>query len=304
MTRSTENRAVVFADISESSALYRKLGDATARQMIVACIEALCAVVARFEGSLVKTVGDAILCVFPSAERAVRAAIQMQNAVAGAKFEGHPMAIHVGVNYGRVLVENGDVFGDTVNVSAYLTAVAMRDQILTTEATQNALCGELKESVRPIFHTVLKGSGRESLVYQVLWRADPTDITNLNVQSSRVIPGDSGSLIVGLADNRFRLDRWRSSLSVGRGPDSDLVVSDPYASRQHLTIRVLQTRFYLIDHSINGTYVTLHGANEVHLLREEMPLDRSGTLCLGRSAADQPDEVIAFEYDRRSMFRL
>ena len=304
MTRSTENRAVVFADISESSALYRKHGDATARQMIVACIETMNAVLTRHEGGLVKTVGDAILCVFPSADRAVRAAMEMQTAVSRGSFSEHRMGIHVGVNYGRVLVEDGDVFGDTVNVAAYLTAVAMREQILTTESTQDVLSAELKDSVRPIFHTVLKGSRRESLVYQVLWRPDRLDVTNLNMESSRVIPGDSGSLIVGLRDQRFRLDRWRSSLSIGRSRDCDVVVADRYASREHLTVRVLQTRFYLIDHSINGTYVTLHGGSEVHLLREEMPLDRSGTMCLGRSAVDHPDEVIEFEYDRRSMFRL
>ncbi|HYC46011.1 MAG TPA: adenylate/guanylate cyclase domain-containing protein [Burkholderiales bacterium] len=295
---------MLFADISGSSALYQKFGDATARQMVVACIETMSSVLPRFEGELVKTVGDAILCVFPTADLAALAAGEMQSAVAAARFANHPMAIHVGVHYGRVLVEDGDVFGETVNVAAYLTAVAMRDQILTTEITEQALSPALKSSVRPIFNTVLKGSGRESIVYQVLWRPDRMEITDLNVHSSRVIPGDSGSLIVALGDKRIRLDRWRPNLTVGRSRDCDLVVSDRYASRQHLTIRVLQTRFYLIDHSINGTFVTLQDADEVHLLREEIPLDRSGGMCLGRSAAEQPHELITFQYDRRSMFRL
>jgi adenylate cyclase len=109
---------------------------------------------------------------------------------------------------------------------------------------------------------------------------------------------------VALGEKRIRLDRWRPSLSVGRSRDCDLVVTDRYASRQHLTIRVLQTRFYLIDHSINGTFVTLQDGDEVHLLREEIPLDRSGGMCLGRSVAEHPHELITFQYDRRSMFRL
>jgi adenylate cyclase len=169
MGRHSEDKAVLFADISGSSALYQKLGDATARQMVVACIETMSSVLPRFEGELVKTVGDAILCVFPTADLAARAAGEMQSAVSGTRFANHPMAIHVGVNYGRVLIDDGDVFGDTVNVAAYLTAVAMRDQILTTEATEQALSPALKSSVRPVFNTVLKGSGRESIVYQVLW---------------------------------------------------------------------------------------------------------------------------------------
>ena len=57
-----------------------------------------------------------------------------------------------------MLVEDGDVFGDTVNAAAYLTAVAMAEQILTTEATENNLSAALKSCVRPVFNAVLKGN--------------------------------------------------------------------------------------------------------------------------------------------------
>jgi hypothetical protein len=66
----------------------------------------------------------------------------------------------------------------------------------------------------------------------------------------------------------------------------------------------MRTRFYLIDHSINGTFVTLDGAREVHVLREDFPLERSGRISLGRSADDRSEGVITFSYDRRSMFRI
>ncbi len=66
----------------------------------------------------------------------------------------------------------------------------------------------------------------------------------------------------------------------------------------------MRTRFYLIDHSINGTFVTLADGEEIHVLRAEMLLDRSGELSLGRSRADGPNDVITFQYDRRSMFRI
>jgi hypothetical protein len=66
----------------------------------------------------------------------------------------------------------------------------------------------------------------------------------------------------------------------------------------------MRTRFYLIDHSINGTYVTLQGGEEVHILRGEMPLDRSGEISLGRSGADKSGQIVSFQYDRRSMYRI
>ena len=50
--------------------------------------------------------------------------------------------------------------------------------------------------------------------------------------------------------------------------------------------------------------MTFEGGQELHVLRGELPLDRSGEISLGRSRADNPEEVITFEYDRRSMYRI
>jgi len=304
MPRQSEEKAVLFADITDSGSLYQKLGDTTARNIVNACVETLAGVLPRYQGELVKTLGDAVLCIFPTADLAVLAAGEMQAVVANARPGNYPVAIHIGLHYGPVLLEDSDVFGDTVNVAAYLTAVATRGQVLTTEATENALSPELKSCVRPVFHAVLKGSSGESIVYQVLWKTDRIEITDVNLGSNRMIPGDIGSLLVTLEPERIRIDQWRPNITIGRGQDCDLVVSDRYVSRHHLTIRVMRTRFYLIDHSINGSFVTLRGGDEIHVLRGELPLDRSGELCLGRRRAEHDGEIIAFEYDRRSMYRI
>ena len=116
--------AVVFADISESTSLYQKLGDAAARNIVNACLTLITGVLARFDGRLVKTIGDEAMCVFPSADLALLAASDMQAQVSATRPGNYPVSIHIGLHYGPVLVEEGDVFGDTVNVAAYLTAVA------------------------------------------------------------------------------------------------------------------------------------------------------------------------------------
>ena len=304
MSRETATRAVLFADVSESSALYQKLGDTAARNIINACLTAVTGLLPKFGGLLVKTIGDEVMCVFPAADAAVQCASAMQALVANDRPGNYPVAIHVGIAYGSVLLEDGDIFGDTVNVAAYLTAVAGPEQILTSEATERALSPALKSSIRAVFRTVLKGATSESMVYQVLWRVDRMDITEINVHSQKLIPSDTGSLIVSHDDERVRIDQWRPSISVGRAAECDLVVSDRYASRRHLTIKLIRTRFYLIDHSINGTFVTFEDAQEVHVLREDLALERSGTIALGRSGAGRSEGVLNFAYDRRSMFRI
>jgi hypothetical protein len=295
---------VLFADVSESSALYQRLGDTAARNIINSCLSAATALLPKFEGVLVKTIGDAIMCVFTSADLAMRCASEMQAVVSNDRPGNYPVAIHIGLAYGPVLLEDADVFGDTVNVAAYLTAMAMREQIFATEATESALSPELKLGIRPVFHAVLKGAETESMVYEILWKTDRVEITEINLHSHKVIPRDTGSLIVALDEERVRIDQWRPAIAIGRAPECDLVVSDRYASRRHLTIRLIRTRFYLIDHSINGTFVKFEGGEELHVLRDDLPLDRSGSISLGRSADGRTEGLIAFNYDRRSMFRI
>lgn len=304
MARETRNLGVVFADITESTALYQNLGDVPARNIVNACVTLIAGLLPRYEGRLVKTIGDEVMCVFPSADLAVLAASDMQAQVTAHRPGNYPVALHIGLHYGPVLVEDDDVFGDTVNVAAYLTAAATADQILTTQATEQCLSAALKSTVRPIFQTVLKGAQEESRVFQVLWRTDRADQTDVNLYSDKVIPGDTGSLMVTLDEERIRVDQWRMGIVVGRAKGCDLLVTDPFASRKHFSIKLVRTHFYLFDHSINGSFVSLESGEEVHVLRREMLLDGTGQICVGRSRSERPAQIITFARDRRSMFRV
>ncbi len=295
---------MLFADITDSTSLYQKLGDVAARNIVNACLGVINGVLVRYDGRLVKTIGDEVMCVFPSADLAVLAASEMQSLVASTKPGNYPVSIHIGLHFGSVLVEDGDVFGDTVNVAAYLTAVATAEQILTTESTEQCLSVALRALVRPIFHAVLKGSDKESTVYQVLWRTDNIDLTDVNLHSNKTIPGDTGSLLLTLDEERVRVDQWRPAVVIGRSHECDLVVTERFASREHLSIKLVRTHFYLFDHSINGSFVSLESGEEVHVLRRELLLDGTGQICVGRSRSERPSEAITFARDRRSMFRI
>lgn len=305
MTRQTENMAVLFADICGSTKLYSTLGDNAARVVVNACLSLISRVVERFKGRVVKTIGDEVMCVFRRSEDAVLAAIEMQSEVDSKRPGKYHVQIHIGLHYGPVLVENNDVFGDTVNAAAYLTAVAASEQILTTQATERTLSRELKSNVRPVFKAVLKGSIEESTVYQVVWHKDVAELTDVNLRShNKIIPGDEGSLLIAHRSLTLRLDQARPNITIGRGVDCDLVVPEKFASRKHVSISLLRTHFYLLDTSLNGTFVMLESGEEVHVLRGELLLDGSGKLTLGRSVRDGATEVITFTRDRRSMYRV
>jgi len=303
MSRHNENLAVLFADISDSTRLYSTLGDNAARVVVNACLTLIRGVVEACQGRVVKTIGDEVMCVFRRADDAVTAARDMQSIVEAKRPAKHPVQIHIGLHFGQVLVEDGDVYGDTVNAAAYLTAVAAADQILTTAATESNLSPELKSNVRPVFKAVLKGSVEESTVYQVLWQQDLATLTDINMRSHKIIPGDEGSLLISHHNLKLRMDQGRPNLVIGRGEDCDLVLREKLASRKHVSIRLLRTHFYLLDHSLNGTFVTLESGEEVHVLRGELLLDGAGRITLGRSIHEGASEIITFARDRRSLYR-
>ena len=150
MARETQTLTVLFADITESSRLYQQLGDNVARSVIHDCLSKLTSLLPQFNGRLVKTLGDAVMCVFPDAAMAVSAASEMQAAVSLGQASGHPLRIHIGLHAGPVLIEDADVYGDTVNAAAFLTNVAMADQILISDATERELPSLIKAMVRPL----------------------------------------------------------------------------------------------------------------------------------------------------------
>ncbi len=110
---------MLFADISGSTMLYETLGNRLARELVVRCLGMMTARLAAHRGTLIKTIGDEIMCTFPAAEAALRAACDMQDAVESGKPGGDtPMYIRIGFNYGEVIREANDVHGDAVNVAA------------------------------------------------------------------------------------------------------------------------------------------------------------------------------------------
>ncbi|MGE5526403.1 MAG: FHA domain-containing protein [Rhodospirillaceae bacterium] len=295
--------AVLFADVTNSTGLYRKLGDAGAREIISLALDAMTDVLPTHGGRLVKTLGDAAMCLFAEAEGAVRAACAMQTVARNTHFAGHSLQFHIGLHCGPVILERGDAFGDTVNAAAYLTATATSEQILTTEAVLAQLSAELRAAVRPIFQTVLKGSTSESTVYQVLWRTDDVDLTTVNLHAGRLVRSDTGSLLVSYGSGRTRVDQLHPTLTLGRSTDCDIVIENIFASRRHAIIKLRHARFYLIDQSTNGTYVWMHG-KETHVLRGELLLDDCGEISLGRRRGECAGDVLHFERDRRSMYRV
>jgi class 3 adenylate cyclase len=94
--------------------------------------------VAKHNGRIFNTAGDAVLAEFGSAVEAVRCAVSIQEdlAVRNAQLrEGEQMWFRIGINVGDVMIEGGDLFGDGVNVAARLEGLAEKGGICISGST-------------------------------------------------------------------------------------------------------------------------------------------------------------------------
>jgi class 3 adenylate cyclase len=167
--------AVLFADICGSTALYDKLGNETALNVITRTLNILIQEVAVHKGILIKTIGDEIMCTFPSVAVATQAACAMHSAIDAERPGGeYPVFIRIGFHYGEVIHKANDVFGDTVNVAARVAAITRARQIMTTQTVVEALPYGLEDKVRPVTRAAFHGKQDSLAVFQILWGPENT----------------------------------------------------------------------------------------------------------------------------------
>ena len=109
--------------------MYDQLGNDTALHVITRTLNILIQEVVTHKGTLIKTIGDEIMCSFPSVAVATKAACSMQSAMDAQRPGGEtPIFVRIGFHYGEVIHKANDVFGDTVNVAARVAPSRGRDK--------------------------------------------------------------------------------------------------------------------------------------------------------------------------------
>jgi adenylate cyclase len=178
----------LFCDISGFTALCSSMRPSALVELLNAYFEALSEVVFRFDGTLEKYIGDALLAVWgvpfarpDDASLAVQAAIDMQRALAEINQEGvrrgHPhIALHIGLNTGLAAAGNiGSkrylqyaTVGDTTNIASRICAAAAPGEILITDSTRARLeVDRFRLAPRPPL--MVKGKADPLMTYQVAW---------------------------------------------------------------------------------------------------------------------------------------
>lgn len=295
MSQQSEQLAILFADISGSTTLYEALGNSHARKLVVRCIALMTDTLAAHRGTLIKTIGDEIMCTFPNAEAALRAACDMQEAVAIGKPGGEtPMYIRIGFNYGEVLHEGNDVHGDVVNVAARITEVARARQILATHAAVDALPPPLQQRARHIRRASIKGRQAPLDLFQIGWLPEDADRNRIGNPADRKPEGLEEQLVLHYRGQECTVGDHSTTATLGSGAACSIVVHDDCTSALHATVVFQLGKFYISDRSANGTYVRFNGGDTVHIVGDETLLRGSGAILLGRPFSEDLAQRIEF----------
>ena len=291
------NLAVLFADISGSTRLYEMLGNVLAADCVALLLSIMRGSVLGCGGRVVQTIGDEVLCVFPTALAATQAAVEMQSRVEMQEpVSGQRLQIHVGLQFGPVLEKGQDIFGDCVNVAARMVKLAQPSQIIAGGECAMALGESMKAQTRALDRLQIKGRQLEVDVYEVLWRQGE----DMTYMASRP-PGPPGETKVQLRlrhnGKEVIAGPGREQIRLGRESSSDVVIADRKASRDHARIERRRDKFVLIDVSSNGTFVTFHGEPEMAVKREEVLLHGHGSISFGHPYSSDPTEVAAFDVE-------
>ncbi|RYZ03649.1 MAG: adenylate/guanylate cyclase domain-containing protein [Myxococcales bacterium] len=159
--------ALLFTDLTDSTALYSRVGDAKAFKVVHEHFDLLLGIISAHRGTLVKTIGDAVMAAFVEERDAIAASIEMLERFPefrGSLPEAGRTFLKVGVYAGPcyVVTANGilDYFGQTVNTAARLQGAAGAGEVLLVEdladeANEQGWLGSHTPSER--FEASLKG---------------------------------------------------------------------------------------------------------------------------------------------------
>lgn len=291
---------VMFADVAGSTAMYENMGDIEARERISKALNMLISICKRHKGKLVKTIGDEILVYFLDVNMSLLASEAIQKAMEDNRSpETVGLSIRIGLHYGPVILEEDDIFGDTVNVAARIVAMTKARQILCSGILADQInSNDLSAKTRAYDRISVKGKGNTLDVCMFAWEQE-SDITNMATANiTNPFKGDTdGGLLLTYKSDTTRLNLDSNAINLGRGQDCDLRVEGDLISRYHARIIIRRGRFVLVDQSTNGTYVrTLDGQN-FFLRQDELTLFGSGVFSLGKNVDKSQDNLLYYSYE-------
>jgi class 3 adenylate cyclase len=167
----------LFTDLKGSTALYERVGDLAAFDLVRAHFHALLEIISSEKGAVVKTIGDAVMATFNQPEQALAAGLRMRSAMERLNVERgtRDLVVKIGIHEGSCLAvmlnERQDYFGQTVNIAARVQGLSTSQAIHITGPVIDAPAVVAildKAAITPIQkQAALRGIADKIVVYEI-----------------------------------------------------------------------------------------------------------------------------------------
>ncbi len=167
----------LFTDLKGSTALYERVGDLAAFDLVRAHFHALLEIISSEKGAVVKTIGDAVMATFIRPEHALAAGLRMRAAMSALNAERgtEDLIVKIGIHEGPCLAvmlnERQDYFGQTVNIAARVQSLSTSKEIhITGPVIDSPAVATIleKEAIKPIQkRAALRGIADKIVVYEI-----------------------------------------------------------------------------------------------------------------------------------------
>src|SRR5437763_1955841 len=182
--------AILAADVAGYSRLIGADEEGTLERLRSIRVEVIDPKIAEHHGRLFKTTGDGLLIEFGSVVDALRCATEVQQDLArrnSGAADAERVEFRIGIHQGDIVVEDGDIFGDGVNVAARLEGLADPGGVCVSARVQEDAAGRLDLAFDDMGEQAFKNIARPVRVYRV--RLAPTD------DARRPMPTDSAPML-------------------------------------------------------------------------------------------------------------
>ena len=293
MSGKTIECAILFVNIAGSEGLHKNLGDLHAQDNITQVLGWMTEVCRKHSGVVIKTAGEEMLCCFVSCDDAVAASCELHRVlIEQPTHAGLHLSAACGLHFGSALMDQEDLFGDSVNVAARLVELAQPQQTLCTHAVVERLHPDWARATRTYDRTTVRGKHTLFTLYEVLWNDPNAEGTTEPIVEEGALA--ARQLTLALYGVKYRIAPSQAMVLIGRGTQCDLVVEHELASRVHALVEYRRGKFILVDQSANGTYVDGADGRQLFLRRESIPLAGEGTISAGTPARNKAGHVISY----------
>lgn len=288
----------MFADVSGSSALYKRLGNRDAKAIVDDAVSAMAAATIVHDGIVVKTLGDEIMARFDDANVACKVAMAIQQRTSR-EYADIGLAIRIGIAFGETVVTPNDVFGDTVNDAAFVAHIARANQIVLTQGVVDTLTAEMFDQCQLFDRVNIKGDGHKTVIYRLAWEA-----ASQQDFATQVLPIQEVTRYI----TNFKLTLQQGSRTITLLPEQTpfaigrdlskvhLCIDSALCSREHCHIEFRRGKYVLVDHSTNGTFVCQDDKAPIYLRREETTLQGQGFIGIGQTTNVKDAWIIRYDH--------